>query len=763
MNTRRPKVFAAIALGMKGRVVVNAAKADDAPTEILLTGPVGGSYWSDDGFTAKDVTDALDKVPAGKRIVLGINSPGGAVSEGLAIYNAIKRRSGDITCRIDGYACSIASVFPLGAGQIVSPKSAVWMIHEPWVATVGNAKEHRSSVDMLETNARVLAAIYAEHTGHSREECRAAMDAETWMTGEEASEWGLATETNDNAVTLAEIKESPFCRIPAALRAAFGKSSASIAPFAMFRRQTPAPISNANNQQPNMNRTAILAALKKLGVTIADNATDEQLLAEVGKLVAAGKITFAEMAAFHTAAAASNPQPATAAPAPAPAPATAPAAATDPTLVNRIAELERVNAGLRRAEVERVVDAGIRERRIPAAVRKSWVDRGVRGDDIAAEIAAFPQQLPGEAPVVEITAESPESIEAGIMQLREPMEAVCRGNRVSPASIQRNAMAITKAVRAGGERFRGALNATTIASDLKRIALMAGDGLEAFKRRILPVRIFSTVFQNVPLEGTNEVAVPYLPLFTTAAVNFVQGTGYQFAANRQVDSRKVTVNKRKYQPFEFNSAELNRQPYFNLVKFIQQGAEQLAVDVFGDIATGITIANFANVAKAELPDSFTTDDVIDIRAACNALNWPTVGRALVLDDPYETALLKDSDLKNADKSGSDAALRNGSIGSIAGFREIYANNNIPTNSEGLRGFATLPSAMLVALAPIMPGPGVRKQLVSYDVVTDPDTGLSFEYRYWGDATQDVDREVIECNYGFAAGEGAALLRITNPS
>jgi hypothetical protein len=58
---------------------------------------------------------------------------------------------------------------------------------------------------------------------------------------------------------------------------------------------------------------------------------------------------------------------------------------------------------------------------------------------------------------------------------------------------------------------------------------------------------------------------------------------------------------------------------------------------------------------------------------------------------------------------------------------------------------------------------VRKQLVSYDVVTDPDTGLSFEYRYWGDATQDVDREVIECNYGSAPGEGAALLRITNPS
>ena len=152
-----------------------------------------------------------------------------------------------------------------------------------------------------------------------------------------------------------------------------------------------------------------------------------------------------------------------------------------------------------------------------------------------------------------------------------------------------------------------------------------------------------------------------------------------------------------------------------------------------------------------------------IRGSCQALNWPQVGRSLVFDDPYETALLKDPDLKNVDKSGADAALRQGSLGSIAGFRDIYANNQIPLNSEGLRGFATLPSAMLVATSPIMPAPGVRKQLVTYDVITDPDTGLTFEYRYWGDADKDVDREVIECNYGYAKGEGAALLRITNPA
>lgn len=765
MNARRSNVFAAIALGMKGRVILNAAKADDAPAEILLTGPVGGSYWSEDGFTAKDVTDALNQVPAGKRIVLGINSPGGSVSEGLAIYNAIKRRSGDITCRVDGYACSIASVFPLGAGKVVSPKSAVWMIHEPWVGTVGDAEEHRRSIAMLEANARVLAAIYAEHTGHTREECRAAMDAETWMTGEEAAEWGLATETNDEAVTLDEIKDSPFSRVPAALAPHFGKPINALAPFAMFRRTTPAPISNSNrtSQQP-MNRIAILAALKKHGVNTPDNATDEVILAEVGKLVAAGKITFAEMAAFQAqpapAPAASVPAPA-AAPAPAPAPV---AAATDPAVVARLQALEVENNRLRTREVAATVDAAIRERRIPSAARDNWIRRGTGGEDIAAELAQYPAALPGVEPIVEITDEAPENVLAGLQQMRGAVVSFMRGNDVSREQIRDGAAAIGRTIAKNRARLSGVLAATThtISSDLKRVVILS-DLLREFKRRILPLSAFSRVFSGIPLRtegGTDEFVIPYYSLDAAASTDWNASNGYVYGGTTNAQVKKVAVNKRKYQAMDFGSDLLARQPYFNPSQNLMLKAEKLGVDVFADVLSVVTASNFGTPVKVTGAELFDYDDFVDIRTAANKSDWPMGGRSLLLDSDYEGNLLKDDRVARVDASGSDAALRRGVVGMISGF-DTYENPRIPDNSENLKGFASFVSAILVGVAPVDPAPGVRHLLRAYEVVTDPDTGISFSYRYGGNAQMDRDESVIEVAYGYAAGEAKALKRIVS--
>lgn len=757
---------------MAGRVVVNAAKSESDVTEILLIGPVGVSWWSDTGIREKDVLAALDAVPAGRKITIGINSPGGSVQEGLGIYNALRRRAADITARIDGYACSIASVIPLGAGKVISPKSAVWMMHEPWVGTVGDAKEHRRSISMLEANARVLVAIYAEETGKSREECATAMQDETWLTGEEAEAFGLADETNEETVTLDTIENSPFARVPSALTHHFGQATARLAPFNDFRREDspasaarPQSDASSNNEtsNPPMNRTAIIALLKKHGVTVSDSATEAELNAEALKLIKAGTISLAEWTAVAAPQTAAQPTPA---PTPAPAaanPTPAPAAASDPVAL-RVAALEAQNADLRRGDVTRRVDAAIAERRIPAAARDRWITRGMESTGAMDELVMYPPHEPGERPVVEITSEAPTDIIAGIEGFRRPMDALCRGERVRPEDIRSNSIAITRAVRAGGERLTGAMNASTvtISSDLKLNVLLASQGISAFKRRCIQLGIFSTRFNDVPLQGTDKIAVPFFPRFSTASQDFVQATGYITPANRTVEDREVTINKRKYQMFQFNSAELNRQPFFNLAKFTEQAAEQLAVDVYADVLSAITIANFATAVITELPDGFTTDDLADIAGACDAAEWTQVGRVIVLDVPYKTALLKDPDLKNVDKSGSDAALRQGSLGSLFGFSDIYASNKVPLNGEKLRGFVTLPQALLVGTSPVLPAPGVRKNLVSYMVVTDPETGLSFEYRYWGTPQADEDTEVIESNYGYGPGDGSALFRITNP-
>jgi hypothetical protein len=153
------------------------------------------------------------------------------------------------------------------------------------------------------------------------------------------------------------------------------------------------------------------------------------------------------------------------------------------------------------------------------------------------------------------------------------------------------------------------------------------------------------------------------------------------------------------------------------------------------------------------------DDVITVRKACQNADWPEMGRSLVLGTDHEAAILADESLKHYQNSGDTAPLREGSSGRLLGF-DMFYSPRIPANGEDLSGFACLPPAILVATAPIQPAPGVRQQLLSYDLMVDPDSGMALEYRYWGEATLDQDREVVECNYGYLRGNASALKRIT---
>lgn len=95
---------------------------------------------------------------------------------------------------------------------------------------------------------------------------------------------------------------------------------------------------------------------------------------------------------------------------------------------------------------------------------------------------------------------------------------------------------------------------------------------------------------------------------------------------------------------------------------------------------------------------------------------------------------------------------------LFGFK-LSRFNRIPAGEEKLAGFAVYPSAVLVALSPITPAPEVHMALSAYETYTDPETGLTLEYRSWGDTDSDSAKSIIECNYGFAAGEASAIKRI----
>lgn len=174
---------------------INALATD---TEILIYEQIGETFFGD-GVTAKSFRDDLKTIEAGTPLTVRLNSPGGEVFDGFAIYQALKEWEGEVTVRVDGLAASIASVIAMAGDKIVMAGPAMLMIHDPWGYSVGNAAELRKQAAVMDQVAVGIAKAYEEKTGRSAEDLRAEMAAETWFTAEEALALGFADEINDAA------------------------------------------------------------------------------------------------------------------------------------------------------------------------------------------------------------------------------------------------------------------------------------------------------------------------------------------------------------------------------------------------------------------------------------------------------------------------------------------------------------------------------------------------------------------------------------
>jgi hypothetical protein len=308
------------------------------------------------------------------------------------------------------------------------------------------------------------------------------------------------------------------------------------------------------------------------------------------------------------------------------------------------------------------------------------------------------------------------------------------------------------------------LRDNTIDAELNLNAFLDA-AINAFRAAVLPLTMFASTFRNVQLKGTDKVEVLYYPLDTTAAKDFDQDEGYVFDEDTNTAHREITINKRKYVSMGLTGRDLSRIPLLNAEKLGALKGQNLAYQIIQDILSIVTHANYGTDAFVGASSGFDSDDIIDIRTTVNSLTtsgrptpWPEVGRGLLVNPAYDGALLKDTAFKAAYSLGTDQAIRTGRLPNIFGF-DYAQSAAVPANNEHLVGFAAYMSAVLVAFSPIEPPASVRKLLVDYRVATDADTGISFEYREWGDPDFDMDKRVIECNYGFNKGEGSALLPI----
>lgn len=208
-----PRAFAQWEPGLSA-----AASEDDRSIGMLDV--IGADWWTGEGVTAKRVAGILRSLGKGP-VTVNMNSPGGDMFAGLAIYNLLRAHPGEVTVKVLGMAASAASVIAMAADTIQVARAGFVMIHNAWAVAAGNRNDLREFADFLEPFDATMADVYAARTGLDAKKVAKMMDAETWIGGTEAIDLGFADEllpadqvTNGGAKASSAVR-----RLEAALRA----------------------------------------------------------------------------------------------------------------------------------------------------------------------------------------------------------------------------------------------------------------------------------------------------------------------------------------------------------------------------------------------------------------------------------------------------------------------------------------------------------------------------------------------------------------
>ena len=163
----------------------------ETESEICIYDEIG--MW---GITAKDFLNDL-KAVGERKVILRINSPGGEVFDGLAIYNRLREHKGGVEVKIDGIAASMASVIAMAGSPVTMAENALMMIHNPAGICIGEADDMRDLADLLDKVKGSLTRAYERKTGQSNADIVKMMDEETWLDATEARALGFCDEITD--------------------------------------------------------------------------------------------------------------------------------------------------------------------------------------------------------------------------------------------------------------------------------------------------------------------------------------------------------------------------------------------------------------------------------------------------------------------------------------------------------------------------------------------------------------------------------------
>lgn len=169
------------------------SKKSDELAEIEIFDEID-SMW---GIGPKEFKAAFDQVKDAKAVKLLLTSPGGSVFDGMAIYTILSSIREKLSVEVISLAASIASIIALSGSSLVMARGSHFMIHNPWTVLAGGADDLRKTADILDKMKADYVSIYSEWSGLEPEKVSEMMDAETWLTADEAVENGFASAVAD--------------------------------------------------------------------------------------------------------------------------------------------------------------------------------------------------------------------------------------------------------------------------------------------------------------------------------------------------------------------------------------------------------------------------------------------------------------------------------------------------------------------------------------------------------------------------------------
>lgn len=187
-----------------------ALEKTEKKASLYIFGSISSYPWREKDKDAYAIVKELSELKVDE-IDVHINSTGGAVAEGLAIYNVLKNSGIKVTTYCDGFACSAASVVFMAGDERVMNEASLLLIHNAWTYTQGNAADFRKAAEDLDTITQASVKSYMRHVNISEEELKKMMSEETWISAEDAKKMGFATKVLEEKVD--EVNQSAMQNI----------------------------------------------------------------------------------------------------------------------------------------------------------------------------------------------------------------------------------------------------------------------------------------------------------------------------------------------------------------------------------------------------------------------------------------------------------------------------------------------------------------------------------------------------------------------